>query len=119
MVTVRWDQVVRVSKAAPTLQVVVNPLLRRGSTIHARVFQAVQELGCDYIRYVPRFPYHKLAVAELAPPRGGKTSWDFPLIDPMTEDYPGHTIILNSPTTSQWMFSTSQRPACRRTPPSG
>ena len=39
-VTVNWDKVVTVSKATPTLQVVVNPPLRRGSQIHDRVFRA-------------------------------------------------------------------------------
>ncbi len=52
-VNVNWDKVVTVSKATPTLQVVVNPPLRRGSQIHDRVFQALRELGADYVRYVP------------------------------------------------------------------
>jgi hypothetical protein len=111
-VTVNWDKVVTVSKTTPTLQVVVNPPLRRGSTIHDRVFQTLRELGCDYVRYVPWLPYPKLGVAELEPPKDGKTSWDFSVIDPMTIDFldatQGHSVILNFSTIPQWMFKTDK-----------
>ena len=94
---VNWDKVMSVSKTTPTLQVVVMPPLRRGSKIHDRVFQALHDLGADYVRYVPWLPYPKLAVAELEPPKDGKTSWDFSLIDPMTEDFmnatAGHSVM--------------------------
>ena len=111
-VTVNWDKVVAVSKATPTLQVVVNPPLRRGSQIHDRVFQALRELGADYVRYVPWLPYPKLGVAELEPPADGKTSWDFSLIDPMMEDFMnaqgGHSVVINFSTIPQWMFKTEK-----------
>ena len=111
-VTVNWEKVVAVSKATPTLQVVVNPPLRRGSPIHDRVFQALQELGADYVRYVPWLPYPKLGVAELEPPAEGKTSWDFSLIDPLMEDFmkaqEGHTVVLNFSTIPEWMFKTEK-----------
>jgi len=109
-VTVHWDQVVRVSKTTPTLQVVVNPPLRPGSAIHDKVFQDLKDLGAEDVRYVPWLPYPKLGVAELEPPHDGKTSWDFSLIDPMTEDFmnatSGHAVILNFSTIPQWMFKT-------------
>ena len=111
-VRVTWDKVVRVSNTTPTLQVVVNPPLRRGSSIHDRAFQSLRDLGCDYVRYVPWLPYPRLAVAELEPPSGGKTSWDFSLIDPMTEDFMaatrGHSVMLNFSTIPQWMFKTDK-----------
>ncbi|HME00219.1 MAG TPA: glycosyl hydrolase family 39 [Terriglobia bacterium] len=111
-VEVKWDQVERVSRTTPTLQVVVNPPLRRGSAIHDPVFRALRDLGCDYVRYVPWLPYPKLAVAELEPPKDDKTSWDFSLIDPMTEDFlaatEGHSVILNFSTIPQWMFKTEK-----------
>ena len=107
-----WDKVVAVSKTVPTLQVVVNPPLRRGSKIHDRVFQALHDLGADCVRYVPWLPYPKLGVAELEPPKDGKTSWDFSLIDPMTEDFmnatAGHPVILNFSTIPEWMFKTEK-----------
>ncbi|MGO8731717.1 MAG: glycosyl hydrolase family 39 [Terriglobia bacterium] len=107
-VQVNWDKVVAVSKTAPTLQVVVSPPLRRGSKIHDRVFQALHELGADYVRFVPWLPYPKLAVAELEPPKDGQTSWDFSLIDPMMEDFmnatAGHSVVVNFSTIPEWMF---------------
>lgn len=109
-VAIAWDQVERVSKTTPTLQVVVNPPLRRGSKIHDRVFSDLGKLGADYVRYVPWLPYPKLAVAELKPPANGKTSWDFSLIDPMTIDFlnatKGHSVILNFSTIPAWLFKT-------------
>jgi hypothetical protein len=111
-VSVNWDKVVSVSKTTPTLQVVVNPPLRRGSQIHDRVFQALHDLGADDVRYVPWLPYPKLGVAELEPPADGKTSWDFSLIDPMMEDFmnaqTGHSVIINFSTIPQWMFKTEK-----------
>ena len=111
-VTVNWDKVVTVSKTTPTLQVVVNPPLRRGTQIHDRVFQALHDLGADDVRYVPWLPYPKLGVAELEPPADGKTSWDFSLIDPMMEDFmnaqTGHSVIINFSTIPQWMFKTEK-----------
>ena len=111
-VTVKWDKIITVSRSTPTLQVVVNPPLRPGTKIHDRVFQALRELGADYVRYVPWLPYPKLGVAELDPPLGGKTSWDFSLLDPMMEDLmnaqTGHTVIINFSTIPQWMFKTDK-----------
>jgi hypothetical protein len=111
-VPVQWDKVTRVSKTIPTLQVVVNPPLRRGSAIHDNAFKALRDLQADYVRYVPWLPYPKLGVAELEPPRDGATSWDFSLIDPMTIDFleatKGHPVILNFSTIPQWMARTEK-----------
>ena len=111
-VEVVWSKYLMVSKTTPTLQVVVNPPLRRGSAIHDRAFQALRALECDYVRYVPWLPYPKLAVAELEPPHDGKTSWDFSLIDPMTVDFKeataGHSVMVNFSTIAQWMFKTEK-----------
>lgn len=109
-VHINWNKIQRVSNTTPTLQVVVNPPLRRGSAIHDRVFSELQKLGADYVRYVPWLPYPKLAVAELQPPANGRTSWDFSLIDPMAEDFlnatRGHSVILNFSTVPAWLFVT-------------
>ena len=111
-VKVNWDKVVTVSKTNTTLQVVVNPPLRPGSKIVKNVYQGVKDLGCDYVRYVPWLPYPKLGVAELEPPKDGNTSWDFSLIDPMTEDFmnatSGHSVIINFSTIPQWMWKTDK-----------
>ena len=63
-----WDKVLRVSQTTPTLQVVVNPPLRRGTPVHDNAFKALRDLGADYVRYVPWLPYPRLGVAELEPP---------------------------------------------------
>jgi hypothetical protein len=111
-ITVRWDKVVRTSQTTPTLQVVVNPPLQRGSAVHDNAFKALHDLGADYVRYVPWLPYPKLGVAELEPPKDGKTSWDFSVIDPMTIDFleatKGHSAILNFSTIPQWMYKTDK-----------
>ena len=109
---VDWAKVDRVSKTTPTLQVVVNPPLRRGSPVHDAAFKALRDLGCDFVRYVPWLPYPRLGVAELEPPTAAKTSWDFSLIDPMTTDFldatTGHSVVLNFSTIPAWMFKTDK-----------
>ncbi len=108
--TVDWNSVRTVSRTTPTLQVVVNPPLRRGSSVHDNAFTTLREIGADYVRYVPWLPYPRLGVAELEPPANGKTSWDFSLIDPMTTDFleatKGHSVVLNFSTIPQWMYKT-------------
>ncbi|HWB25448.1 MAG TPA: hypothetical protein VG738_08200 [Chitinophagaceae bacterium] len=108
----QWDKQVMISKTTATLQVVVNPPLRRGSSIHDQAFEALKNLGADYVRYVPWLPYPRLAVAELEPPANGKTSWDFSVIDPMTIDFleatKGHSTILNFSTMPAWFFKTDK-----------
>jgi hypothetical protein len=110
--TVHWDKVTSVSKTTPTLQVVVNPPLRRGTPVHDNAFQSLRDLGADYVRYVPWLPYPRLGVAELEPPKDGKTFWDFSVIDPMTIDFleatKGHSVILNFSTIPQWMYKTDK-----------
>jgi glycosyl hydrolase family 39 (putative alpha-L-iduronidase) len=111
-VTVEWDKTVIVSKSTPTLQVVVNPMLLRGSQIHDGSFAALKELGADYVRYVPWEPYPKLAVAELERPANDTTSWDFSHIDPVTLDFlnatAGHSTVMNFSTIPAWMFKTDK-----------
>lgn len=111
-VSVHWDKVIRISQTTPTLQVVVNPSLQRGTPVHDNAFKALRDLEADYVRYVPWLPYPKLGIAELEPPIDGKTSWDFTLIDPMTIDFleatKGHSTILNFSTIPQWMYKTDK-----------
>jgi len=68
-----WSKTVIESKATPTLQVVVNPQVIRGSKLHDGTFAALKMLGADYVRYVPWLPYPRQAVAELEPPTKEKT----------------------------------------------
>ncbi len=110
-ITVDWNKST-LSKSTPTLQVVVNPMLLRGSSMHDGSFSALRALGADYVRYVPWLPYPRQAVAELAPPAGGSTSWDFSHIDPTLDDFmkatDGHTVVLNFSTIPAWMYKTDK-----------
>jgi len=111
-VNVQWQRTQIISKTTLTLQVVVNPPLRRGSAMHDSIFTALQSLGCDYVRYVPWLPYPRLGVAELQQPTPQRTFWDFSVIDPMTLDFlnatKGHPVILNFSTIPAWMYKTSK-----------
>ena len=111
-VSIDWSKTALVSRSTPTLQVVVNPMLRRGAAMHDGSFSSLQALGANYVRYVPWLPYPKLGVAELDPPTTAKTSWNFSLIDPMTKDFfaatQGHPVILNFSTMPAWLFKTDK-----------
>lgn len=111
-IDIQWNKAAGVSKTTPTLQVVVNPLLRRDSKIHDNAFKALHDLQADYVRYVPWLPYPRLGVAELEPPENSKTSWDFSLIDPLTTDFldatKGHSVVLNFSTIPKWMFKSDK-----------
>jgi len=109
-IKVNWKKVNSVSKTTPTLQVVVNPMILRGSKMHDGTFRALHDLGADYVRYVPWLPYPWQAVAELKEPKDGKTSWDFTNIDPAMEDFmkatDGHSVCINFSTIPAWMWKT-------------
>lgn len=111
-VKVQWEGEATVSRSTPTLQVVVNPMLLRGSPIHAGSFDALKKLGADYVRFVPWFPYPHMAVPELDPPSDTGTSWDFSHIDPIVEDFmdatAGHSVVMNFSTIPVWMFQTEK-----------
>ncbi|MEO6844817.1 MAG: glycosyl hydrolase family 39, partial [Ginsengibacter sp.] len=111
-ITINWDETATVSKTTPTLQVVVNPMLERGSSMHDGTFEALKNLGADYVRFVPWFPYPHMAVVELNAPTKNKTFWDFSQIDPIVEDFMkaqvGHSVVMNFSTIPAWMFKTDK-----------
>lgn len=113
-VIINWDKIIMVSKTAPTLQVAVNPLLRRNSPFYKDAFKALKNLGADYVRFVPWYPYPHMAVAELKPASGNKTFWDFTYIDPIVEEFmeatKGHSVVMNFSTIPAWMFVTEKIP---------
>lgn len=110
-VKIDWEKTLMTSKTTPTLQVVTNPMLQRGASIHNASFKALQEIGADYVRFVPWFPYSRMAVMELHPPTKDKTFWDFSEIDPMVDDFmgatKGHSVVMNFSTIPVWMFQTA------------
>ena len=81
----------------------------RGAPLHDQIFQRVKDLEADDVRYTGAgYVYPHLGVPELDPPSSTKTSWDFSLIDPVTEDVmkalEGHPVVLNFTTIPAWMF---------------
>lgn len=106
---VNWDNIIAVSKTTPTLQVVENPAVRPSSSIHTNTFKALKDLGADYVRYVPWFPYPKMAVAELRAPTKDSTFWDFTYPDSTMEAImnatSGHSVVINFSTTPSWMWN--------------
>jgi hypothetical protein len=112
-ISIAWNQVLLESKTSLSLQVVANPLLRPGSAIHDAAFKALADMGADYVRYVPWLPYPRLAVAELEPPTGAQTSWDFTLLDPTMADFMRatgpHHVMVNFSTIPAWLFKTEKR----------
>src|SRR5437879_1553236 len=110
-IAVHWDKIVQESRTTPTLQVVVNPPLRRGTSVHDNAYQSLHDLGADYVRYVPWLPYPRLGVAELEPPKDGQTSCNFSLIDPMTIDFLEATmensVVLNFLTIPKSIYKTN------------
>jgi hypothetical protein len=111
-IAVDWNKTLTVSKTTATLQLVENPMVRPGSSIHANTFKALKELGADYVRYVPWFPYPKMAVAELQPPTSTKTFWDFTYLDStmqaLMEATKGHSTVINFSTTPAWLWTTAK-----------
>ena len=86
-VKVHWDQVIRVSKTAPSVMLGSGPGVWRGSATHDPIFRIIKELGADDVRFAGGgYLYPHYGVAELAPPTATTTSWDFSKLDPVTED---------------------------------
>jgi len=60
------------------------------------------------VRYVPWFPYSKMAVAELKRPTKDSTFWDFTYLDSTMEAImnatQGHSVVINFSTTPSWMW---------------
>ena len=109
-VVVDWNKIISTSKTTATLQVVENPMVRPSSPIHKKVFEALKNLNADYVRYVPWFPYPKMAVAELKRPTKTETFWDFTYLDSTMEAIMnatnGHSVVINFSTTPSWMWKT-------------
>lgn len=103
-----WKNPGAATRTVITLQVVENPPLRRGSSIHDAAWGNLRSLHTDMTRFALWYPYPRLAVAELAPPAEGRTHWDFSGIDPLVEDFmratQGHSSVFTMSTIPSWMF---------------
>ena len=62
-VSLDWTDIASISKAAVTIEVCVEPPLRRGHPIHDQLFSALRNLGADYAHLQPYNIFPRLAVA--------------------------------------------------------
>lgn len=108
-----WTKIISTSKTTATLQLVENPKVRPSSPIHHQVFKALKDLDAEYLRYVPWFPYPKMAVAELEPPTKTQTFWDFSYLDStmyaVMKATEGHKVVIGISTTPAWMWKTKSK----------
>jgi len=115
-----WNNVTGTVNTALSVEVFPQPLLRRESPIHDRLFRLLKDLGVDYPRAAAWFPFPRLSVAELEPPANGVTSWDFAQMDPWVADFfaatAGHPVQMNFSTIPQWMFTTDKAVAYPQNP---
>ena len=110
--SVDWNKTIATSKLSASVYIVNSPMMRRDSPIHDPVFQSLKALKVDYLRYMSYFTFPKLSVAALYPPKDGKTSWDFSLMDPLVLDIfkatEGHPTMMTFNTVPAWMFKRTQ-----------
>jgi len=113
-VQIHWENVIRILQTKPTILLGSSPAMLRGAPLHDQIFQRVKDLGAGDVRYTGAgYVYPHLGVPELEPPTSTTTSWDFSLIDPLTEDVmkalEGHPVVLNFTTIPAWMFKGAER----------
>jgi hypothetical protein len=94
VVSVDWSsKPLKVASTASTVEVDVMPFLGRtteGGPFGA-YFEALSNLGSDYVRYAPWYPYPKVVVPELDPPdctaTKPATNWNSTLFDGIMRDF--------------------------------
>jgi hypothetical protein len=111
-VSIDWRKAIAVSKLSPSVYVVNSPMMRPNSPIHDPVYRGIKELGVDYLRYMSYYTFPKLSVAELYPPKDGKTYWDFSLLDPLVLDIfdasAAHSVMMTFEAVPTWMFKPNK-----------
>lgn len=111
-VDINWDKVESVSKTELSIQVCPEPPMRRGHPASKNIYAALKGAKVNYARLQPWYPFPRLGVAELEPPKNGKTSWDFSVIDPIVIDFfeaaEGRPVVVDFSTIPQWMIVTDK-----------
>jgi hypothetical protein len=103
---------------AATVEIDAMPFLARGADEGGpfrSYFEAVQDLGADYVRFAEWGQYPKAVVAELRPPRPAaagqacETSWNFTILDQITADFMeatrGHSVAPQVSAIPSWMYT--------------
>jgi hypothetical protein len=103
-----WGKIIGVSRTRVSVEVCVEPPMRRGYPIHDKLFSALRDLRPDYARLSLWDVYPRIGIAELRAPEEGRTYWDFILMDEVTEDFmkatAGHPVLFNLAGAPRWMF---------------
>jgi len=111
-VSVDWSNVVATSRASVTLEVCLEPPLRRGYPLHDKLFAALRDVGANYAHFQPWNVFPALGIAELEPPSNGKTHWNLKLLDEAAQDFmtaaAGRPVIFNVGALPAWMFKTKK-----------
>jgi hypothetical protein len=111
-VQIDWQKTITVSKTTPTLMYMVHPVSRKGRPMHDKALVALKNLGSEHPRFLNWDVYPRLSIAELSPPRDGKTFWDFSLIDaefiPFLEATKDHEPMVSFAGVPAWMFKNDK-----------
>lgn len=109
-----WNQVAVVSRSTLSIDVCVYPHIRRGHPLHDKLWKAFGGFAGDYQRILFWYAYPRLTVAELYPPKDGKTSWNFTLLDPIVEDFmksaKGRPVVMDMGTVPNWIYTPTPQP---------
>merc|ERR1712166_485702 len=92
-VSVDWTKVLTRTSTAATIEVDVMPFLGRtnfGGSFNA-YYEAMTNLGAEYVRYAPWFPNPRVVVTELTPHKctasEPSTNWNSTLFDEIVRDF--------------------------------
>jgi hypothetical protein len=92
-VAVAWTSPAQTASTSATVEVDVMPFLSRSSEggPFDAYFTALSNLGAEYVRYSPWYPYPKVVVPELTPPdctaTKPATNWNSALFDGIVRDF--------------------------------
>jgi hypothetical protein len=107
MVSVRWDEIVRVSETTPTTQHLPSAYTLRSNPLNKSLLKALRDLHTNDTRLQLWFTLPNQAVAELKEPTPTETFWNFQYIDPLFSDFFSNTSgrhHVNAGTIPRWMF---------------
>jgi hypothetical protein len=114
-ITVDWSKNLHQSTMVPTFQVVLNPLVQRGSKVHDNIWRYVSELDTDLIRFQAWLLFPKLVVMEMEKANcstNKNVSWDFSYMDAMLADFmaatKGKVNSINFCTTPAWLWKNDK-----------
>lgn len=105
---INWSDTLRISTTQ--LSLMAGPPPQSNPKAYRQAIRAIKALGPNYYRFVAWYPTPGQSVAELKPPRHGKTCWNFTPIDPAVKAARrlagDHPWIMNFSTIPEWMFIT-------------